>query len=263
MWKAKSLYQNGAAICLGLMVISLPSSIDAVEIQNNEIMNDIPLNVSLHQNQMIHEQNRQVSSKKIVLLSDPIVSPSVKLMGVQSNKSTAQKNIITSKQKTAETSIKIVSYHAATSESNIHIQPSSSSEKKNTVKKPKQTIAVSKVKTHKTDPNTESKKATTSSRTNVIDIAKSLIGSPYKWGGTSPNGFDCSGFIDYVYGKAGVSLPHSANAIWYGTGVKASFPHPGDLIFFTHTYQTSDSATHVGLYIGGGRFIHAESNGVA
>ena len=78
---------------------------------------------------------------------------------------------------------------------------------------------------------------------------------PYVWGGASPSGFDCSGFTMYVYAQVGVSLPHNA-ATQYGMGVAVSRGdlQPGDLVFFY-------GLGHVGLYIGGGSFIHAPHTG--
>ena len=81
------------------------------------------------------------------------------------------------------------------------------------------------------------------------------LGTPYVWGGSSPSGFDCSGFVMFVYAQVGVSLPHSSYA-QYGVGVAVSQSdlQPGDLVFF-------DGLGHVGIYIGGGQFIHAPHTG--
>ncbi len=81
------------------------------------------------------------------------------------------------------------------------------------------------------------------------------LGVPYVWGGSSPRGFDCSGLVMYVYGQIGVSLPHSSYAQFnMGSAVSLSQLQPGDLVFFT-------GASHVGIYIGGGQFIHAPHTG--
>jgi cell wall-associated NlpC family hydrolase len=89
----------------------------------------------------------------------------------------------------------------------------------------------------------------------VVGIAMRYLGTPYVWGGASPAGFDCSGFTMYVYAQVGVSLPHNA-AAQYGSGspVSRGDLQPGDLVFF-------DGLGHVGLYIGGGNFIHAPHTG--
>jgi cell wall-associated NlpC family hydrolase len=91
----------------------------------------------------------------------------------------------------------------------------------------------------------------------VISTAKSFLGVPYVWGGTSPQGFDCSGFIQYVFVKNGVSLPRVASDQYKaGTGVSKSNLKPGDLVFF-ETYKSG--ASHVGIYLGANQFIHASS----
>ena len=89
----------------------------------------------------------------------------------------------------------------------------------------------------------------------VVSIAMRYLGVPYVWGGASPGGFDCSGLVMYVYAQVGVSLPHYTGAQW-GMGVPVSRDQlqPGDLVFF-------DGIGHVGIYIGGGQFIHAPQTG--
>jgi cell wall-associated NlpC family hydrolase len=92
----------------------------------------------------------------------------------------------------------------------------------------------------------------------VVDFARRLIGVPYRYGGTSPGtGFDCSGFVSYVYSHFGLSLPHSSFAdLLRGRRVGRRQMHPGDLVFF-------DGAGHVGIYVGEDRFIHAPHSGTA
>ena len=87
-------------------------------------------------------------------------------------------------------------------------------------------------------------------------VAHRYLGIPYKWGGASPRtGFDCSGFVMYVYAKVGVALPHNAAAQYrYGRAVSRAALRPGDLVFF-------NGLGHNGIYIGGGRFIHSPSSG--
>ena len=91
---------------------------------------------------------------------------------------------------------------------------------------------------------------------NVVGIAMQYLGVPYVWGGASPSGgFDCSGFSMFVYAQVGVSLPHNAAAQYsYGVPVDRSDLQPGDLVFF-------DGLGHMGIYIGGGQFIHAPHTG--
>jgi len=89
----------------------------------------------------------------------------------------------------------------------------------------------------------------------VVGIAMQYLGIPYVWGGASPSGFDCSGFIQYVYNQVGVSLPHhAASQFGYGTPVSRDQLEPGDLVFF-------DGLGHAGIYIGGGQFIHSPHTG--
>jgi peptidoglycan DL-endopeptidase CwlO len=89
----------------------------------------------------------------------------------------------------------------------------------------------------------------------VVGIAMRYLGIPYVYGGASPSGFDCSGFIMYVFAQIGVSLPHNA-AMQYGHGtpVDRSQLQPGDLVFF-------NGLGHAGIYIGGGQFIHSPHTG--
>jgi cell wall-associated NlpC family hydrolase len=87
----------------------------------------------------------------------------------------------------------------------------------------------------------------------LVRYALSLVGVPYVWAGSSPDGFDCSGFTQYVFQRLGVSLPRTADA-QFAAGRPVSDPMPGDLVFF----QTYDwGASHVGIYLGNGYFVNA------
>jgi peptidoglycan DL-endopeptidase CwlO len=89
----------------------------------------------------------------------------------------------------------------------------------------------------------------------VVRIALHYLGSPYRWAGASPGGFDCSGFVMYVYGKVGVALPHSSWMLWgRGRYVSRKQLRPGDVVFFA-------GVSHVGIYIGHGRFVHSPHTG--
>ena len=95
----------------------------------------------------------------------------------------------------------------------------------------------------------------------IVDTAKKYLGYPYVWGGMSPAGFDCSGFVNYVYKLCGYSMSRVASAIYYnnGTHVDKANLQPGDLVFFSNS---SDSVGHVGIYISGSQFIHSSSSSV-
>jgi cell wall-associated NlpC family hydrolase len=89
----------------------------------------------------------------------------------------------------------------------------------------------------------------------VVGIAMQYLGTPYVYGGASPGGFDCSGLVMYVFNQIGVSLPHNAAAQYgYGMPVSRDQLQAGDLVFF-------NGLGHVGIYIGGGQFIHAPHTG--
>jgi hypothetical protein len=92
-------------------------------------------------------------------------------------------------------------------------------------------------------------------RPRVVEIALRYLGTPYRWAGASPSGFDCSGFVMYVYGRVGIRLPHSSWMLW-GVGKPVARKHlrPGDIVFF-------NGLGHVGIYVGHGRFIHSPHTG--
>ncbi|MFF2447177.1 LysM peptidoglycan-binding domain-containing protein [Neobacillus sp. NPDC058068] len=90
----------------------------------------------------------------------------------------------------------------------------------------------------------------------AISTAKSLIGTPYVWGGSSLSGFDCSGFIYYVANQAGTKIGRYSAAGYYDRSYYVDKPQAGDLVFFENTYTKGIS--HVGFYLGGDQFIHAD-----
>lgn len=93
-------------------------------------------------------------------------------------------------------------------------------------------------------------------RGDIISYAYNFMGRPYVWGASGPSAFDCSGFTAYVYSAFGVNLPHYTGAQYsMGQTVSRENLKAGDLVFF----NTYGSISHVGMYIGGGQFIHASS----
>ncbi len=92
----------------------------------------------------------------------------------------------------------------------------------------------------------------------IVSIAMRYVGYRYRFGGASPSGFDCSGFVYYVLGKIGKNVTHSMS-VQYNSGphVSSKDLQPGDLLFFSNTYKRGLS--HAGIYIGNGRFVHAEN----
>ena len=99
--------------------------------------------------------------------------------------------------------------------------------------------------------------------TQIAEYAQKYLGVPYVWGGTTTKGFDCSGFTQYVYKQFGYSIYRvAASQLANGTSVKYANLQPGDLVFFANTYASNEAATHVGIYIGDGQFVHAANGGV-
>ena len=93
----------------------------------------------------------------------------------------------------------------------------------------------------------------------VADYGLQFLGTPYVYGGNGPSCFDCSGFTSYVYRHFGYTLNRTASTqLSNGVSVSKSELQPGDLVFFK--YNTSKAASHVGIYIGNGQFVHASTN---
>jgi len=112
-------------------------------------------------------------------------------------------------------------------------------------------------------PQAEKQQITTTSRDEktkqILSTAKSFLGVPYKWGGTTPSGFDCSGFTSYVFAGQNITLPRvSIDQYAVGTPVSFSDLIPGDLVFFN--LSSGKQVSHVGIYIGDNQFISATSS---
>jgi cell wall-associated NlpC family hydrolase len=86
-----------------------------------------------------------------------------------------------------------------------------------------------------------------------------MVGKPYRYGGNTPTGFDCSGLVQYSYGRVGVKLPHGTRSLLQmSRTVSRKNLRRGDLVFFT---QEGKKSSHVALYLGSGRFVHSPSRG--
>ena len=108
--------------------------------------------------------------------------------------------------------------------------------------------------------NSSSTVSGTSAGNKIVSTAKQYLGVPYKWGGTDPSGFDCSGFVYYVLRSNGINVSRTQTAMYsQGTPVSKANLQPGDAVFFQNTYKAGLS--HVGIYVGKGQFIHAPSSG--
>jgi cell wall-associated NlpC family hydrolase len=110
---------------------------------------------------------------------------------------------------------------------------------------------------HKKHVKKHAKKRRLSRGLHAVQIANRLTGIRYVWGGASPrSGFDCSGLVQYVYARLGVPLPHYTFSLYRrGRAVSRSSLRPGDLVFFS-------GLNHVGIYAGGGKYIHAPRTGL-
>lgn len=93
----------------------------------------------------------------------------------------------------------------------------------------------------------------------AADHALAMVGKPYRYGGNTPKGFDCSGLVQYSYGRIGVKLPHGTrNLLRASRPISRDKLQRGDLVFFT---QEGRKSSHVALYLGGDRFVHSPSSG--
>jgi len=95
----------------------------------------------------------------------------------------------------------------------------------------------------------------------TVEVAKSLVGTPYLYGGNTPEGLDCSGLIYYAFNQGGLKIGrYSSEGYFYGNTTQVKNPVAGDLVFFQNTYK--EGISHMGIYIGNNKFIHAGADGV-
>lgn len=108
-------------------------------------------------------------------------------------------------------------------------------------------------------PQPSSQPALDPARKRVVETAQNQIGRPYKYGGNGPRSFDCSGLVRFSYARAGISVPRTAVQQYRGAQrISSRYLQPGDLVFFD---IGGPKISHVGIYVGGGRFVHAPSKG--
>jgi cell wall-associated NlpC family hydrolase len=101
--------------------------------------------------------------------------------------------------------------------------------------------------------------ATESPGTQALDVARKLLGTPYSYGGTDLNGFDCSGLVRYAFNQSGVELPRTSKEIFRASQrIDPQKIKPGDLVFFA---LSANRISHVGIYAGQSHFIHSPSSG--
>ncbi|MDM5329796.1 peptidoglycan endopeptidase [Neobacillus sp. CF12] len=114
-----------------------------------------------------------------------------------------------------------------------------------------------KLKVTGTPPVVTPADSTSTFQTEFIKVAKSLMGTPYVWSGSSLSGFDCSGFIYYAANQAGYKIGRYSAEGYYNRTFYVDQPQPGDLVFFENTYKQGIS--HLGIYLGNNEFIHADA----
>lgn len=260
-----------------LLSTSLALSICAIAIA--PIYKHLDINANTSKNVSAISEFNQLESEKLLLkkqlltANDKVIytENKVKAAIVAEEKTTAQtktndkktiENKTTANKSSLNTTTKTTVSKPKSKTSTNSTVSSSTTTSKTTTSKSTSSTTLSK-STSVADKSTTTNRGTTSTVTSskasaVISTAKSFMGVPYVWGGTTPNGFDCSGYIQYVLGKNGISVPRTAAEQYkVGTSVSKSNLRTGDLVFFT-TYKEGPS--HLGFYLGDGNFIHASSS---
>lgn len=107
------------------------------------------------------------------------------------------------------------------------------------------------------EQNTVHNESSSGNGSSIVSYAYNFLGVPYVWGGTTPSGFDCSGFVQYVFRNKGISMPRTTYEQIAGGKAVTGDLQPGDLVFF----GSYSSPYHVGIYVGNGQYIHAPRTG--
>lgn len=186
------------------------------------------------------------TSKPLVIhpVKKPVILASVPTNITQSSQSQVHRNTVKSTIMTTTGGTK----HAQTENHQIITKSTSNSP---------ETVHIAQVAPQKTQSEIKQVSRGSSAATTIVEHALSLLGTPYVYGGTTRSGFDCSGFTQYVFAGSGISLPRTSyEQFASGVAVSRNELQPGDLVFFT---IYTKGASHVGIYIGGGRFIHADN----
>ena len=110
-----------------------------------------------------------------------------------------------------------------------------------------------------TAPDSTASRASPHQAAKATEVAVSMVGKPYRYGGDTPAGFDCSGLVSFSYGRAGIEVSRETRSLRSQSMlIRAAHLRRGDLVFFD---QEGKKFSHVGLYLGDGRFVHAPSSG--
>lgn len=209
------------------------------------------LSIFIGVNNPIQATEPTTSLKTIVLSSNPVSAYSASATRSKLI-STAGKTQINQAKSTPEVQVAATEVSKPETKTEDVKKPETKTE---SVSKPKQVASTNAAK-----KQTQVSRSSSTDSSKLVSNATSLIGTPYVFGGTSRSGFDCSGYTQYVFKGSGVSLPRTSYAQFgVGSAVSRDQLQPGDLVFFS-TYDKG--ASHVGIYVGGGSFVHASNSGV-
>lgn len=221
--------------------------------------------LDLNNNNTVHPitEWNTLRSEKVSMIKSQLLSNGSSVTYPQNEENVVATSKVESNKTVAKTSTPSKKATTSTSTSKTSVKTTSKTITKATTTTPSKTVTNSTTSTKAVTSTNKtasrgSSTVSSSKATAVINTAKNYLGVPYVWGGTSPSGFDCSGFTQYVLSKNGISVPRtSAEQYKVGTSVSKSNLRVGDLVFFT-TYKAGPS--HLGFYIGDGNFIHASSS---